>query len=336
MRDKLKLLVEVSGSRLNQHLDDVIRFLVARSVGFDVVEFAEIAQAHSEVRLNLAGSSLPAISNQWSSITGVPDRIDGFFPSPDGNPSLIKRFLTQGVKVFQTTVNTYSTANLEDFYQGYVLNGDTDWYAMVFPETIYIAHPEKLDLSLGVTINPRSIILNSGLEEEGSIVSIGRATHIGSDALLNLGAADFKVGNFTMISANFAAHAARHTLSHISSFSITKGPFKFFGALYDQVAPITIGHDVWIGEGVKCLPGVNVPNGAVVGAGSIVTQSLEPYAIYAGNPARFIRYRFDKEKIDFLNNCGWWNLDFQHLREIKSNFCVDITNLPVEELRSLF
>ena len=50
--------------------------------------------------------------------------------------------------------------------------------------------------------------------------------------------------------------------------------------------PVTIGADVWIGGGAIVLPGVNVGDGAVIGAGSVVTRDVPPGATVAGNPAR--------------------------------------------------
>ncbi|MCS6288595.1 MAG: CatB-related O-acetyltransferase [Nitrospira sp.] len=55
--------------------------------------------------------------------------------------------------------------------------------------------------------------------------------------------------------------------------------------------PVAIGDDVWIGTRVIILPGVRIGHGAVVGAGSVVTKDVQPYAVVAGNPARLIRYR---------------------------------------------
>lgn len=55
--------------------------------------------------------------------------------------------------------------------------------------------------------------------------------------------------------------------------------------------PVWIGDDVWIGARAIILPGVHVGNGAVVGAGSVVTRDVPDHAIVGGNPARVIRLR---------------------------------------------
>lgn len=75
-----------------------------------------------------------------------------------------------------------------------------------------------------------------------------------------------------------------------------------------------IGHDVWIGRGAIILPGVSIGNGAVVGAGSVVTKNVEAYSITAGNPARHIRYRFTYEQIEKLEKIQWWNWDIDKIK----------------------
>ena len=54
---------------------------------------------------------------------------------------------------------------------------------------------------------------------------------------------------------------------------------------------VSIGNDVWIGANCLILPGVTIGEGAVVGGGSVMTKSVEPFTIVAGNPAKIIRTR---------------------------------------------
>jgi acetyltransferase-like isoleucine patch superfamily enzyme len=72
---------------------------------------------------------------------------------------------------------------------------------------------------------------------------------------------------------------------------------------------VIIGSDVWIGRNATILSGITIGDGAVIGANSVVTKNVLPYAIVAGNPARFIRYRFSQEEIDQLIQIAWWNWD---------------------------
>lgn len=55
--------------------------------------------------------------------------------------------------------------------------------------------------------------------------------------------------------------------------------------------PIVIGKDVWIGANAVILPGRNIGDGAVVGAGSVVTKNIPAYEVWAGNPAKKIGER---------------------------------------------
>ena len=75
-----------------------------------------------------------------------------------------------------------------------------------------------------------------------------------------------------------------------------------------------IGHDVWIGRSAIVLAGVTVGDGSVIGAGSVVTKDVPPYAIVAGNPARLIRYRFDENVIQKLKEINWWNFSEARLK----------------------
>lgn len=56
----------------------------------------------------------------------------------------------------------------------------------------------------------------------------------------------------------------------------------------DQVRPVTIGDDVWIGKNCIVFPGVRIGNCAIVSAGSVVRRHVPPYAVVAGNPAQVV------------------------------------------------
>lgn len=77
-----------------------------------------------------------------------------------------------------------------------------------------------------------------------------------------------------------------------------------------------IGNDVWIGQNVTILPGIHVGDGAIIGLNSTVAHDIEPYTIYAGNPARFIRKRFDDELIDLMLKLQWWNLEIDEIQKL--------------------
>lgn len=57
------------------------------------------------------------------------------------------------------------------------------------------------------------------------------------------------------------------------------------------VKPITLGKRAWVAAGAFVGPGVTIGDGAVLGARAVTVKSLEPKAVYAGNPARFLRTR---------------------------------------------
>lgn len=78
---------------------------------------------------------------------------------------------------------------------------------------------------------------------------------------------------------------------------------------------MVIGNDVWIGVNACVLSGVRIGDGAVVGACSVVTRDVPPYAIVAGNPARLVRKRFDDETIEELLKIKWWDWDIERIKE---------------------
>lgn len=78
-----------------------------------------------------------------------------------------------------------------------------------------------------------------------------------------------------------------------------------------------IGNDVWIGLNSIILPGVQIGDGAVIAAGSVVTKNVHDYEIVGGNPATHIRNRFTGKQIAELKRIKWWDWP---LDKIKANY----------------
>jgi aminocyclitol acetyltransferase len=82
-------------------------------------------------------------------------------------------------------------------------------------------------------------------------------------------------------------------------------------------AQVTIGNDVWIGSFVfiNASTVTEIGDGAVIGAGSIVTHDVPPYAIVYGAPARVKRYRYSPEEIEIPLRVKWWEWEEEKIRE---------------------
>jgi acetyltransferase-like isoleucine patch superfamily enzyme len=84
---------------------------------------------------------------------------------------------------------------------------------------------------------------------------------------------------------------------------------------------LEIGNDVWIGQSAIILRQVSkIGDGAVIGAGAVVTKDVPDYAIVAGSPAKVIRYRFSQENIQKLKKEQWWNKSIEELKESINEF----------------
>jgi len=107
-----------------------------------------------------------------------------------------------------------------------------------------------------------------------------------------------------------------HFYDRISTYPFNK-IFKL-GKDYSDVrskGDVIIGNDVWVGYESIILSNVKIGNGAIIGARSVVSKDIPPYAIAVGNPIKIIKYRFSEEQIDKLNKIQWWNWNLDHITE---------------------
>lgn len=127
------------------------------------------------------------------------------------------------------------------------------------------------------------------------------------------------IGNYCSIAQNIYVYTENHPLDRFSTH-----PFLYHKAMgAEQEIPLSgslnIGNDVWIGQNVIILPGCHhIGDGAVIGAGSVVTHNIEPFTINVGNPAKAIRKRFSDETIAKIMQTQWWNMELDELKKHKT------------------
>jgi len=130
------------------------------------------------------------------------------------------------------------------------------------------------------------------------------------------------IGRYCSFAAGVCIFRANHPLTHKSLHPFFYNPHLGFVNKEKIVRKlIVIGHDVWIGQNAIITPSVNrIGNGAIIGAGAIVTKDVPDFAVVAGNPARVIKYRFDQETIIKINQSQWWLKDIQELINNMADF----------------
>lgn len=132
----------------------------------------------------------------------------------------------------------------------------------------------------------------------------------------------FRIGRYCSIAASVSQMGMAHPTDWASTSPFSHNPRPlggFLAYLQDRevkqysihdfdfgTASITLGHDVWVGEGALIKAGVAIGDGAIVAARAIVTRTVPPYAIVGGAPARIIRYRFSEELITRMRAAEWW------------------------------
>lgn len=117
-------------------------------------------------------------------------------------------------------------------------------------------------------------------------IQIGSDTYINSGLIYASPNATIKIGDNCLISYNVHIRTDSHNYKNSKEYIKNQGNFE---------KNIVIGNDVWIGYGAQIMPGIEIADGCVIGAGAIVTHSTEKYGVYGGGPARKIGMREDED-----------------------------------------
>lgn len=111
----------------------------------------------------------------------------------------------------------------------------------------------------------------------------GYNIHIGKNFYANynlviLDEATVTIGDYVFIAPDCGLYTAGHPINAVQR-----------NAGLEYAKPITIGNHVWIGGGVRIMPGITIGSNVVIGSGSIVTKNIPDGVIAAGNPCKVLR-----------------------------------------------
>lgn len=142
----------------------------------------------------------------------------------------------------------------------------------------------------------RYFIAKSFIKDFGEGVNIRKNTYIDFENL--------RIGNYVSIDEGCIFTSVPNGTIEIGEYTILSSRVKFYPMSFRfesrdelirnqgaKVKTIHVGRDVWIGADSIILGGVKIGDGAIVGAGSVVTKDVEPYTVVAGNPAVVIKKR---------------------------------------------
>lgn len=128
------------------------------------------------------------------------------------------------------------------------------------------------------------------------------------------------IGNFTCIAEKcniFLGHGFHfYKTGTIYPFCDSKGLYSNAKQQTSKGGNVIIGSDVWIGRNVTIMPDITIGDGAVIAANSHVVCDVPPYAVFGGNPAKLIKYRFDESIIKKFLEIKWWKESDEVINEI--------------------
>ena len=171
------------------------------------------------------------------------------------------------------------------------------------------------------------------LDQDASVgyFHIGRCSGIGVGSI-----AKFDSGQQGLAVGRFVAGGQRlrfvlngqHEIRTISTNMLSTAGAGLLNAPPPQYGDTVVKNDVWIGDEVMVLGGSVIENGCVIGARSLIPPNFrsEPYGIYAGSPARLIRYRFTEKVRAALLELAWWEMPLAWIKENNVAFLQDMTH----------
>lgn len=220
------------------------------------------------------------------------------------DPYEIARFIRDSKKT--TPVKAYINGNLKDAnFDNIKFYGNNGFYILFGEHTIIEEFLAKNSINIvyyDLEFDRRNsavktldyLNVNARIEPGSTIrdkVSIGEHSIIMMGAVINIGA---EIGAETMIDMNsvIGARAIIGKRSHIGAGSVIAGVIE-----PPSNTPCIVGDNVIVGANSVVLEGIKIGNNSVIGAGSVVTTDVPENVVFAGTPAKFIKFVDDKTKL---------------------------------------
>ena len=178
------------------------------------------------------------------------------------------------------------------------MNPQKSWNRMHFFHRIWNKRKrillKKMMLECG-----EKVYISPDLNLMGNNVKIGNNVNIGIENIFMSNNAQIIIGDNVMLAPRVMLITGNHRIDVVGKYLID---IREEDKLPENDAPIVLEGDNWIGANATVLKGVTIGEGAVVGACSLVTKDVPPYAIVAGVPAKVIGYRFNENEIELHKN----------------------------------
>lgn len=120
----------------------------------------------------------------------------------------------------------------------------------------------------------------------------GPAVEIGDNSGIGINCEVYgpvKIGNNVMMGPEVVIYTSGHKHDRVDIPMVEQGN--------EDVRPVTIGNDVWIGRRAIIMPGVVIGDGCIIGAGAVVTKDVPDYSIVGGVPAKVVKKRTNTQEL---------------------------------------
>lgn len=162
----------------------------------------------------------------------------------------------------------------------------------LFPDSYFYLHIGNKCVHIKIGLKYRRFLACHMIKECGREINIERYAkfnhniHLGDYSGIgnrcSIGGNTY-IGDHVMMGPEVIVYTQNHNTERIDITMDKQG--------FQDVKPVHIGNDVWIGRRVMIMPGVTIGNGCVIGAGAVVAKDIPPYSVAVGNPARVVKTR---------------------------------------------